>query len=165
MAIEAEEALEFNFYFQQIIQNYQQRQPFSNELIKTNLQSILWLCNRKYWQGMKGEVKENEHENNHIAARFRYLVSQNFMEIRTINQYADLLHISPNHLSQTIKQTLGVNAKSIIDARLLIESEYLLRHTPLSITEISYKLGFPETAHFTRFFKKHRQASPSSFRQ
>ncbi|MCB0541544.1 MAG: AraC family transcriptional regulator, partial [Bacteroidetes bacterium] len=41
----------------------------------------------------------------------------------------------------------------------------LLKNTTYSSKEIAYKLGFSEPTHFSRFFKKHTQLSPNTFRK
>ncbi|MBN1821586.1 MAG: AraC family transcriptional regulator, partial [Prolixibacteraceae bacterium] len=38
-------------------------------------------------------------------------------------------------------------------------------NTSYSSKEIAYKLGFSEPTHFSRFFKKHTQNSPNTFRK
>jgi hypothetical protein len=38
-----------------------------------------------------------------IAGQFKRLVEKNFMEMREVNQYAALLHITPKHLSEVVK--------------------------------------------------------------
>ena len=42
---------------------------------------------------------------------------------------------------------------------------YLLKHTKLSVTEISKALGFESTEYFCRFFKKHHNMSPTEYRE
>ncbi len=57
------------------------------------------------------------------------LVNVHFREKIAVEDYADLLNISPNHLSQTIKKTIGKTTKSIINQRRLNEAKYLSRYT------------------------------------
>lgn len=156
-------AEKFKFYYLQIFENYTSGQQTQRELIKANLQAILWLCNKTYEERNKNETEKKVKDG--ITARFRKLVNENFLAVSTVNGYADMLNITPNYLSQTILQTVGTNAKSIIDNRLLLEADYLLMHTDLSNKEIGYHLNFDEPTHFNRFFKKHRGTTPGQFRK
>ena len=161
--LEAGNAEKFRFYYHQILENYTNANGPGRELIKANLQVILWQCHR--------EDEERHHNSRErkitdgITARYRKLVNEHFLKISTVNEYADMLNITPNYLSQIILQTLGTNAKRIIDHRLLLEAEYLLQHTDLSNKEIGYRLNFEEPTHFNRFFKKHRGITPGQFRK
>ena len=100
-----------------------------------------------------------------LFARYRHLVNEHFLSVSTVTEYAGMLNITPNYLSQIILQTLGTNAKSIIDDRIILEADYLLTYSDLSIKEIGYRLNFDEPTHFTRFFKKHKGVTPGSFRR
>ncbi|PRX54851.1 helix-turn-helix domain-containing protein [Flagellimonas meridianipacifica] len=161
--LDVQNAEKFGFYYHQIFDNYTSGQRTGQELIKANLQAILWQCNQEYEERNKNMPERKVTDG--ITARYRKLVNENFLKTSTVNDYADMLNITPNYLSQTILQTLGTNAKSIIDNRLLLEAEYLLKHTDLSNKEIGYRLNFDEPTHFNRFFKKHRGTTPGQFRK
>ena len=46
--LDAQNAEKFNFYYHQIFDNYTSGQRTGQELIKANLQAILWQCNQEY---------------------------------------------------------------------------------------------------------------------
>ncbi len=156
-------AAQCQFYYQQIHENFHSGESSAQELIKANLQAILWLCNQVYEEMNQGKGKQKETDG--LVARYRHLVNEHFLTATTVNEYADLLSITPNYLSQLIRETLGKNAKSIIDERIMLEADYLLSYSDLSIKEICYRLNFQEPTHFTRFFKKHRGMTPGNFRK
>jgi AraC family transcriptional regulator, transcriptional activator of pobA len=81
-----------------------------------------------------------------------------------VEDYAQMLNISANHLSQTIKETTGNTPKSYITKRRLEEAKYLLLYTKNDIAEISFHLHFSEPTHFSKFFKKEIGQSPQEFR-
>ena len=151
------------FYYQQIHENFHGGDSSAQALVKANLQAILWLCNQIYEDLNKGNSAQKEVDG--LVASYRHLVNENFLEATTVNEYADMLHITPNYLSQLIRETLGKNAKSIIDERIMLEADYLLTYSDLSVKEICYRLNFQEPTHFTRFFKKHRGMTPGNFRK
>lgn len=81
-----------------------------------------------------------------------------------MEEYAEMLFVTPNHLSQTIKSTSGKNALSYINERITSEAKSLISYTELSIAEIAYKLDFSDPANFGKFFKKQTGLTPLEFR-
>ncbi|CAL1517675.1 AraC family transcriptional regulator [Chitinophaga sp. MM2321] len=98
-----------------------------------------------------------------LLSKYLHLVNSHYIEKRTVKEYADLLSITPNHLSQTIKAVSGKNALSYISERLVSEAKSLLLYTDFSISEIAYRLGFSDPANFGKFFKKESGVPPSEF--
>ena len=86
------------------------------------------------------------------------------INFRTASEFAKQLNIHVNHLNKALKETTQKTTTQIISERILQESKILLQQTNLNISEIAFALGFSETTHFNRFFKKHTQMSPSKFR-
>lgn len=100
-----------------------------------------------------------------IFRNFKNLVELKFTEWHKVKNYALEIHISPKHLSSTVKKVTGKSAKEIIQDRILIESKRLLLHTNMTIKEVAYAVGFVEPLHFSGFFKKRAGTSPSQFRE
>jgi AraC-like DNA-binding protein len=96
---------------------------------------------------------------------FQELIEKHYMEKRTPNEYATLLHITPNHLNAMCKMKSGKSAGELIRQRVLLEAKRLLAHTQLSVAEVAYKLNFDDNSYFGRFFKKYVRVTPEQFRQ
>lgn len=99
-----------------------------------------------------------------ILRDFKQLIDQQYASWHKVSEYAGQLHITPKHLSQTVKELTGKPAKEAIQDRLVLEAKRLLLHTDLAVKEVGYRLGFEEPLHFSGFFKKRVGASPSAFR-
>ena len=67
--------------------------------------------------------------------------------------------------NRIIKNSIGKTAKEYIQSRLTTEAKRLLYFSNLSNKEIGFELGFNEPAHFSAFFKKCTQLSPSNFKK
>lgn len=108
---------------------------------------------------------DEEHSGVCMLRDFKDLVNQNYNKWHKVAEYAPTLHITPKHLSHTVKSLTGKTAKELIQDRLTLEAKRLLFHTDLTIKEIAYRLGYEEPLHFSSFFKKQAGESPSQYRQ
>lgn len=96
---------------------------------------------------------------------FRNLVEIHFKELKRTSDYSKKLTISANYLNALIKEKLDISAENYIQNRVILEAERLLLNTHLSVTEISFELGFSDKSHFGKYFKKINQESPNYFRK
>lgn len=100
-----------------------------------------------------------------LIRAFKKGVENNYKSEHSTTYYANMLHITPDHLNRTVKSKIGKTAKDYIQARIITEAKRLLYFTSLTNKEIGYKLGFNEPANFSAFFKKHTQLSPTNFKK
>lgn len=96
---------------------------------------------------------------------FIQLIESNYIHKRSVKEYADLLSVTANYLSQSVKQVSGRNALSFITERVAVEARSLVRYTDMEISRIAYQLEFSDPTNFGKFFKKHAGLSPSAFRK
>ena len=99
-----------------------------------------------------------------IMARFIPLLQQYGTTQRNIPFYAEQLHITPNHLSDVVRQHSGLSVMDWIHRTTTTEAKLLLKHTDLMICEISERLNFPEPTAFNRYFKKQTGVTPLAYR-
>ena len=97
--------------------------------------------------------------------QFKSLVETHFKELKRTSDYSEKLTISANYLNALIKEKLDISAENVIQNRVILEAERLLLNTDLSVTEISYELGFSDKSHFGKYFKKVTLESPNNFRK
>lgn len=100
-----------------------------------------------------------------LASRFIKLLSENFKEIRSTSAYADLLHVTPKHLSDTLKKLSGKTAGKYIEEMVTMEAKILLNNSHLTIGEIASFLSFSDQFIFSKYFKKQSGLSPSQYRE
>lgn len=92
------------------------------------------------------------------------VVVENYKTERNISFYADKMHLSPQHLSTTIKKTTGRTLTDIISAFVIKDAQAKLRSTELTIQEIAYSLNFPDISFFGKYFKRYTGVSPKQYR-
>ncbi len=130
-------------------------------LLHAMLNSLLVFCDHLY---ENPEEKSGKGRGYVLVKRFLQMVEEHYRENLSVNDYAAMLAITPNHLTQTVKQLTGKTSASIIHSKQIIEIKRLLVHTHLGISEIAEQLGFVDQSYFTRFFKKETGATPLQFR-
>ncbi len=101
----------------------------------------------------------------HLAAQFKSLVYHQIKKHHFVTDYANLLHVTPNHLNKVVKAATGKSPSKWIDETLILEAKVLLYQTQYSIGEICTELGIEDPAYFSRFFKKYEKVSPAEFRK
>lgn len=100
-----------------------------------------------------------------ITEQYKKALSQFIYEKQKVNDYADLLSVSPNHLNKCVKSVTGQSAHDLLSEMILLEAKVLLKQTSLSISEIAYQVGRNELSDFTRFFKSKAGMSPVEYRK
>lgn len=82
----------------------------------------------------------------------------------TLEPYAEALHLTPKHLSALCRQATGKSATDLLKTKVATEAKILLTGTALPISELGYRLGFYDVAHFSRWFKQAVGQAPSAYR-
>lgn len=150
--------------FRDIIKEYERFSPEKDYLLR-NYIHILLLRVREIYRPHAKKLSESATRSMRLSSEFKRLVEKNFIEIREVGKYADMLHITAKHLSEVVKEHTGKSPKEIINEMLLLEAKVLLGSTDLSITEIAHRLQFGDQAHFSHFIKQHTGCSPAALRK
>ena len=100
-----------------------------------------------------------------IFNRFIALVNEHCFDHHTLDFYADRLCITQRYLGTLVRQASGTTAKEWIDRAIMAQARVLLRHSDMSILQVSDELRFPNPAFFCRFFRSHEGCSPQEYRK
>ncbi|HYM20722.1 MAG TPA: helix-turn-helix domain-containing protein [Candidatus Kapabacteria bacterium] len=100
-----------------------------------------------------------------LTNKFKHLAEKNFIEKRSVKEYAEMMSITPNHLSDVVKETIGKSPIQIIQDLILLEAKVLLRATDKTASEIAYELRFEDQSHFSRFIKQRTGLTPHVLRK
>lgn len=95
---------------------------------------------------------------------FSYIENNLSMKI-TISTLAAIAHMHPTHFIRYFKKETGQTPGDYISQRKMERAKYLLGSTELQICEISEQLGFYDTMHFSKTFKKRYSLSPTAYRK
>jgi len=147
--------------FKQLLCESEAAQIYALDMVKALLLRLFYIisrfCNRH--QGI------NKSSHNYVLLNnFKRLIEDNYTSIRLPKEYAELLHVTPNHLNAVCNEILGRSAGEVIRDRVVLEAKRLMVNQELSISEIAYKLNFSDNSYFSKFFKKHVGVGPEEFR-
>ena len=110
-----------------------------------------------------GNEELNE-EKFHLLRHYQLLVELHYRKQHQVQFYAGLLNKSPKTISNFFKLYNSKTPLEVIHDRINLEARRLLLYTEKTIKEIAYELGFEEHTHFSNFFRKRNNISPSDFR-
>ncbi|MFA6083453.1 helix-turn-helix domain-containing protein [Mucilaginibacter sp.] len=136
---------------------------FHLQIVKLLLIELLYEMNRACEKCL---MASNRHLNRQyqLVIKFKKLIDENYLTLKTVQEYADLLYVSAKYLTQVVKSQTGENALNLIHKRQYREASYLLSTSLLSIKEIAERLNFDNSSHFSRFFKNHSGVNPTAFK-
>ena len=99
-----------------------------------------------------------------ISTIIKY-INRNFSEIHTLEQIADHLHISKQHLCRLFKNSMGITLIDYLNKIKVKNACVLLETSNKTLTEICHLCGFSSSAYFSTVFKSNTGMSPLKFRQ
>ena len=90
-----------------------------------------------------------------IFKRFCDLVVQHYRESRETQYYADLLNLTPKHLSKVIRAAAGISPAEWIEQYVTAQAKRLIKtRATQTLQETAFMLGFSEPTSFYRYFKR-----------
>lgn len=163
---------DFEILYKQILKEFEQDSPYKYKILGNLMTVLLIKVKEKFWSTYN-PIEEGSRDSRIVKSFKKQLekavknvLSNPSTEVKLQAQYfAEKLNLHPNYLNSVIKSKTGRTVNDWISKRTLSLAKALLLNTSLSSKEIAYKLGFSESTHFGRFFKKHTNISPRAFRK
>ena len=109
-------------------------------------------------------VNQQYNRNQEIVKELVRTVVMNYQTERNVSFYAEKMHLSPQHLSTTIKKITGKTLTDIISSFIINDAKAKLKSTEMTIQEIAYSLNFPDISFFGKYFKRYTGMSPKQYR-
>lgn len=85
------------------------------------------------------------------------------MDMFEIRDFAEILHIHPTHLTNTIKLTTGKPPCWYFEDRIMTLAKEMLQQN-IPIKQVAFKLTF-DASNFTKFFKRFEGVTPKVYRE
>lgn len=140
---------------------------FAKESIGGLISSVFYqfagfLANSKRRQDMETPVRTTRQRQ--MLEQFIKLAINNHAQEHMVGYYADKMCVTPKYLSKIVKEASGRSVPEWLSELLILDAKNMLRHTNMTIKEISACLNFPSQSFFFRFFKNHTGQTPTQYR-
>lgn len=110
----------------------------------------------KFVPGRLGEIERLKQIEAYIDAHLS--------EAITLEQLARHVHLHPNYLVRYFNKHFAVSPLKYLNRKRMQKAKSLLGTTDLAIKEIAELVGFPDTNHFAKAFRKEASCSPTEYR-
>lgn len=153
----------FNTLYEVFEDEFKTPDKIQGDMLQMLLKRLIIICTRLAKEQLI--IKKIDNEQIDIVRKFNVLVDTHYKTKRKVSDYAELLFKSPKTLSNLFAIYNQKSPQQIILERLALEAKRLIRFTNKQNQEIAYELGFNDPAHFSRFFKKMTNCSPTQYRE
>jgi AraC family transcriptional regulator, transcriptional activator of pobA len=99
-----------------------------------------------------------------LVQRYKEALSQFIYQKQKVSDYADYLHVTPNHLNKCVKSITMKSSQDLLNEMMILEAKSLLKYSNLHIAEIAIKLGNQTPSNFARFFKSKTGMMPKEYK-
>lgn len=146
-------------FFDILLKQYQEgiisNRPIIDGLLKALLAKLL----------ESAAITPSKNSGNTIFNKFVDLLNQEKRLTNKVNQYASLLHITPQNLNAICRKEMEKSAGEILSEYIINEAKRLLLYTDFTVSEITDKLDFKDNSHFSKYFKRNVGNTPIGFRK
>ncbi len=147
---------------------YSQIDSFSQDVIVSQIELLLNYCNRFY----NRQFITRKSVNSDLLIRLEALLDDYFDAktnpedgLPTVKFIAEKMNVSPHYLSDMLRSHTGQNAQQHIHNKLIGKAKEILTTTPLTVSEIAFRLGFEYPQSFSKLFKAKTNVSPLEYRR
>jgi AraC family transcriptional regulator, transcriptional activator of pobA len=171
MSLDLKKRVEIEMVFEMLLNEYGRLSPYRNAILVNQL--IVLLYKTKEMLFTNRAVVSTQNRPAELVTSFKNIISDNFKDlaagkinhIMSVKEISSQLNIHPNYLTNIVKSETNKSASDWIQERTMSEAKAILGNSNRTISEIADALGFTDSTHFAKFFKKMTGNSPSEFRK
>ncbi|QNM04646.1 response regulator transcription factor [Qiania dongpingensis] len=109
-------------------------------------------------------IQESESNGNRSVRTAKQYISEHFMKPVRLSEVAELVHMNAAYFSTVFKKETGESFSDYVTGQRMEAAKRFLRGSDLPISVIAEKVGYTETAYFSRLFTKVVGIKPSQYR-
>jgi AraC-like DNA-binding protein len=147
----------------QIYAEYSGNQVGRKEAVVSLLQLLLIQAQRAIT--ISGDFQSPRRAGEELTRNFLKLMEEQITTDYHLQTYAEQLGVTAGHLTEVVKEELGMPAGKLLRRRLVLEAKRWLVHTDLTVEQIAEKINFNTPSYFGRFFKREAGQTPRAFRE
>lgn len=111
-----------------------------------------------------GEEAENENAGSFLINQATAYMQKHYAEKLTLQEVADACYVSQWHLSKLMNRHTGKSFYDILNSLRIKAAKELLKDPGLRISDIGEMVGYADTAHFAKVFRKLAGMSANEYR-
>jgi AraC-like DNA-binding protein len=96
--------------------------------------------------------------------RIKHKIESDLATEQSLDELAEEFHVSRYYLAHSYKKITGYSIKNYKMLCRLAEARELLTETAMPVSDISERVGFPDTSNFSKYFTKKEGYTPSEYR-
>lgn len=134
-----------------------------------SLLNVILTCAETYY---KRQFTDNEYFKQKITFKIKLLLQDHYRDLSqpvkmapTVSALASQLNLSPNYLTDLVRQETGKSTIGLIQEYVIEQAEILLLQTDMNVSDIADRLGFDNIPYFSRLFKKAKGKTPNEVRK
>lgn len=150
-------------YIYKIMQEYHQKDPYYQSIMKHQFCCLLTELTRQYHQSVSMTVPEQRPESLDISQVIAY-ISYHCITV-TLQETASYFHYNPNYISRFIQKHTKKNFSELVTSLKMEKSSHYLSHTDFTMEEIALMVGYSERGNFEKAFKRCYKTTPAQYRK
>ncbi|CDC36184.1 transcriptional regulator AraC family [Butyrivibrio sp. CAG:318] len=142
---------------------YEEHRPGFELLIKSDICAVWYMM----FEHAEHAVSHADTSSDHRMVRIKSMLSwlqMNYRENITIEQMADVFHISAGQLCRFFKSMTRMSVISYLNFYRISRSIEMLEKTDLPISRIALDSGYDNISYYNKVFKEHMHMTPGEFR-
>ena len=165
------DAAKLDTYYQLLCQDMREyaepdNQSIVHSLFSSFILEILAIMRRSYNASVEeGTDAAGRLHGKLLADEFVKLVEQSDGRIRRVDDFAQMLNVSPKYLSKLLHRVMARKPSEIIALFTLKAIENRLRYSDMTMQQIADELHFSSASSFGKFVREHTDMTPLEFRK
>lgn len=165
------DAAKLDTYYQLLCQDMREyaepdNQSIVHSLFSSFILEILAIMRRCYNSSVEeGTDAAGRLHGKLLADEFVKLVEQSDGRIRRVDDFAQMLNVSPKYLSKLLHRVMARKPSEIIALFTLKAIENRLRYSDMTMQQIADELHFSSASSFGKFVREHTDMTPLEFRK
>lgn len=141
-----------------LIENLIGGDPSLNDINRLTME-LLFLHLQNYTEYLMSSSADER-----IITKVLHYVSESYKD-GSLTKLSDMLHYSTSSLSRLITQKTGKSFTELMQNQKLSQACYLLKHSDMTVSEISVEVGYENISFFHRLFKSKYGVSPHKYKK
>jgi AraC family transcriptional activator of pobA len=163
--LDSQQFKEFLFVHQLIVNQYQKQLLYREHIIKNFLSALLHQILQLYVTENSSSVLKHKNRKEEIQMKFAALLYEHYKTERSVQFYAEKLHLTPKYFSKIIMEVNGKSVLELIDEMVIMAAKALLKSSVLTVSQIADELNFANPSFFGTYFKKRAGFTPLQYRE